>query len=122
MLNVDKAGHFFGGFLVADMFQGSLQWAGGRKKRLFIRSSHRLFVQLGIEMKDAYALWGFSVWDFGGNTADVLMLKDFGELQKIDFKMSYYKRSNHWDLGIAQKPYAPPDSHVYQDDYVNQTY
>ena len=23
-LNVDKAGHFFGGFLVADMFQGSL--------------------------------------------------------------------------------------------------
>ena len=88
-LNVDKAGHFFGGVLVADMFQGSLQWAGVKEKYAYLYGAALgSFIQFGIEMKDAY-----------------------------------YKRSNHyWDLGTAQKPYAPPHPHAYQDDYVNQTY
>jgi hypothetical protein len=85
------------------------------------------FVQLGIEMKDAYApYWGFSVWDFGAGTigAFVPYAERYWEPMKyIDFKISYYKRSNHyWDLGIEQKPYAPPHPHAYQDDYINQTY
>jgi len=49
--------------------------------------------------------------------------KYWDPMQYIDFKMSYYKRSNrYWDLGIEQKPWAPPHPYAYQDDYVNQTY
>ena len=127
-LNVDKAGHFFGGVLVADMFQGSLQWAGVKEKNAYLYGAAMgSFVQLGIEMKDAYApYWGFSVWDFGAGTIGAIVPyaeRYWGAMEYIDFKMSYYKRSNHyWDLGVAQKPYAPPHPHAYQDDYVNQTY
>ncbi len=127
-LNVDKGGHFFGGILVADLFQGSLQWAGLKEKQAYLYGGVMgSFVQLGIEMKDAYApYWGFSVWDFGAGTigAFVPYAERYWEPMKyIDFKISYYKRSNHyWDLGIEQKPYAPPHPHAYQDDYINQTY
>ena len=70
--------------------------------------------------------WGFSVWDFGAGTIGAFVPyaeRYWGAMEYIDFKMSYYKRSNrYWDLGTAQKPYAPPHPHAYQDDYVNQTY
>ena len=52
-LNVDKGGHFFGGILVADLFQGSLQWAGLKEKQAYFYGGVMgSFVQLGIEMKD----------------------------------------------------------------------
>ena len=127
-LNVDKAGHFFGGILVAEMFQGSLQWTGVKEKKSYLYGAALgSFVQFGIEMKDAYApYWGFSVWDFGAGTIGAFVPyaeRYWGAMEYIDFKMSYYKRSNHyWDLGTAQKPYAPPHPHAYQDDYVNQPY
>ena len=127
-LNVDKGGHFFGGILVADLFHGSLKWAGLKEKQAYLYGGVMgSFVQLGIEMKDAYApYWGFSVWDFGSGTigAFVPYAERYWEPMKyIDFKISYYKRSNHyWNLGIEQKPYAPPHPYAYQDDYINQTY
>lgn len=126
--NVDKGGHFFGGILVADMFQGSLRWAGVEEKKAYwYGAAMGSFIQLSIEMKDAYApLWGFSVWDFAAGSvgAMVPLAERYWEpMQHIDFKMSYYKRTNHyWDLGTLQKPYAPPHPHAYQDDYINQTY
>ncbi len=126
--NIDKGGHFFGGIIVADLFHSNLKWAGiSEKKAFWYGASMASFVQLGIEMKDAYApYWGFSLWDFGAGTLGALV--PFAEhywkpMEYIDFKFSYYKRSNHyWDLGIEQKPWAPPHPHAYHDDYVNQTY
>jgi len=126
--NIDKGGHFFGGLLVSDLFHSNLQWAGiSEKKAYWYGAGMGSFIQLAIEMKDAYApYWGFSLWDFGVGSIGALV--PVGErywkpMEYIDFKFSYYKRSNHyWDLGTAQKPWAPPHPHAYQDDYVNQTY
>ena len=65
--NIDKGGHFFGGILVADLFHSNLKWVGiNENKSYWYGAAMGSFVQLAIEMKDAYApYWGFSVWDFG---------------------------------------------------------
>ena len=126
--NIDKGGHFFGGVLVSDFFHSNLKWAGvPEKKAYWYGAGMGSFIQLAIEMKDAYApYWGFSWWDFGAGSIGALVPvaeRYWEPMEYIDFKFSYYKRSNHyWDLGIAQKPWAPPHPHAYQDDYVNQTY
>ena len=50
--------------------------------------------------------WGFSVWDFGAGTIGAIVPyaeRFWGAMKYIDFKMSYYKRSNHyWDLGLLK--------------------
>ena len=126
--NIDKGGHFFGGILVSDFFHSNLKWAGvPEEKAYWYGAGMGSFIQLAIEMKDAYApYWGFSLWDFGVGSIGALVPvaeRYWKPMEYIDFKFSYYKRSNHyWDLGIAQKPWAPPHPHAYQDDYVNQTY
>lgn len=126
--NIDKGGHFFGGVLVADLFYSNLKWAGITEKNAFwYGAAMGSFIQLGIEMKDAYApFWGFSIWDFGAGSIGALVPiaeRYWKPMEFIDFKISYYKRSNHyWDLGTEQKPWAPPHAHAYHDDYVNQTY
>jgi VanZ family protein len=126
--NIDKGGHFFGGILVADLFQSSLKWSGVNEKKSYLYGAAMgSFIQLSIELKDAYAPnWGFSVWDFGAGTigAFVPYFEKYAPIAEfVDFKFSYYKRSNtYWELGTIQKPYAPPHKHAYQDDYVNQTY
>lgn len=126
--NIDKGGHFFGGVLVADLFHSNLKWAGvNEKKAYWYGAAMGSFIQLGIEMKDAYApYWGFSLWDFGAGSIGALVPvaeRYWQPMQHIDFKISYYKRSNHyWDLGTEQKPWAPPHPNAYHDDYINQTY
>ena len=126
--NIDKGGHFLGGILVADLFHSNLKWAGvSDKKAYWYGAGMGSFVQLAIEMKDAYApYWGFSLWDFGAGSVGALVPvaeRYWQPMKYLDFKFSYYKRSNlYWDLGTQQKPWAPPHPHAYQDDYINQTY
>jgi hypothetical protein len=78
-------------------------------------------------MKDAYApYWGFSIYDFSAGTIGAFVPyaeRYWKPMEYIDFKMSYYKRSNHyWDLTTTQKPDNPPGKYDYHDDYINQTY
>ena len=126
--NIDKGGHFFGGVIVADLFHSNLKWAGMNEKTSYwYGAAMSSFIQLAIEMKDAYApYWGFSVWDFGTGSIGALVPvaeRCWKPMKYIDFKMSYYKRSNrYWELGEQQKPWAPPHPYAYQDDYINQTY
>ena len=126
--NIDKGGHFFGGVLVADLFHSNLKWAGiNENKSYWYGAAMGSFVQLAIEMKDAYApYWGFSVWDFGIGAIGALVPvaeRYWKPMKYFDFKISYYKRSNqYWELGEQQKPWAPPHPYAYHDDYVNQTY
>ena len=114
--------------LVSDLFQSNLKWAGvSEKKAFWYGAGMGSFIQLAIEMKDAHApYWGFSIWDFGTGTIGALVPvaeRYWKPMQYIDFKISYFKRSNqYWDLGTQQKPWAPPHPHAYHDDYVNQTY
>ena len=124
--NIDKGGHFFGGVIVADLTQSSLKWAGLNEKKSYLYGAAMgTFVQFGIDLKDGYApYWGFSVWDFGAGTIGSFVPyaeRYWPVMEYIDFKFSYYKRSNHyWDLG-SQYP-TPPSKYAYMDDYINQTY
>ena len=124
--NIDKGGHFFGGILVADLFQSSLKWSGMEEKKSYLYGAAMgSFVQFGIDLKDGYApYWGFSLWDFGAGTLGAFVPyaeRYWPAMEYIDFKFSYYKRSNHyWDLG-SQLP-TQPSKYAYQDDYINQTF
>ena len=56
-----------------------------------------------LRIKDAYApYWGFSMWDFGTGSIGSfwpVFQEYYPPAQAIDFKFSYFKRSNiYWEL------------------------
>ena len=125
-LNVDKTGHFMGGLQAADVFSGSMRWAGMSKKQaLWYGGIFGSGLQLAIEMKDAYApYWGFSKWDLAiGSAGSFLPVAKYYSptLTAFDVKLSYWKRHNtYWDL--EKQRGKTPHKNAWQDDYVNQTY
>lgn len=125
-LNVDKAGHFMGGLYAADLFSSSFRWTGmNESQSLWYGAAFGSGLQLAIEMKDAYAPhWGFSKWDLamGSMGAFWLVAQYYNDdFKAINFKMSYYKRSNiYWDLDKQRG--KEPNKYAWQDDYPNQTY
>ncbi len=125
-LNVDKAAHFFGGVYASDLFSSSYRWAGfSNKKSLWYGALFGSGIQLAIEMKDAYApYWGFSMWDFSIGSLGSFwpVFQEYHEpLKAIDFKFSYFKRSNiYWELEAERG--RTPSQFSWYDDYPNQTY
>ena len=125
-LNVDKAGHFMGGLVTADIFSSSMKWAGmNEKQALWYGAAFGSGLQFAIEMKDAYApYWGFSQWDLAlGSTGALWPVAQYynDDLQAINFKFSYYKRSDiYWSLDKERG--KETNQYVWQDDYPNQTY
>jgi len=125
-LNVDKAGHFMGGIEATDFFSSSMQWAGmNEKKSLWYGAFFGSSLQLAIEMKDAYApYWGFSKWDLAlGSTGAFWPVAQYynDDLKAVNFKFSYYKRSNiYWELDRQRG--KETNKYAWQDDYPNQTY
>ena len=125
-LNVDKAGHFMGGLYAADLFSSSFRWTGmNESQSLWYGAAFGSGLQLAIEMKDAYAPhWGFSKWDLamGSMGAFWLVAQYYNDdFKAINFKMSYYKRSNiYWDLDKQRGKES--NKYAWQDDYPNQTY
>jgi len=125
-LNVDKAGHFMGGLQAADFFSSSMRWSGmEHKKSLYYGAFFGSGLQLAIEIKDAYApYWGFSSWDLALGTAGAvwpILQYQNPNLRSINFKFSYYKRSQiYWQL--EKQRGKTPSQYAWQDDYPNQTY
>jgi hypothetical protein len=125
-LNVDKVGHFMGGLEAADFFSSSMRWAGMKeRKSLWYGAAFGTGLQLAIEIKDAYApYWGFSKWDLAlGSAGSLWPVAQYynSDLKAINFKFSYYKKSNiYWDLD-AQRG-KETNKYTWQDDYPNQTY
>ena len=125
-LNVDKAAHFFGGVYSSDLFSSSYRWAGVDYTRsLWYGACFGTGIQLAIELKDAYApYWGFSKWDFAIGSAGSFwpVLQNYYQpLQALNFKFSYFKRSNiYWDLENQRG--RNPSKFSWFDDYPNQTY
>jgi len=125
-LNVDKVGHFMGGLEAADFFSSSIQWAGmNERKSIWYGAAFGTGLQLAIEMKDAYApYWGFSKWDLAlGSAGSFWPVAQYynTDLNAINFKFSYYKRSNiYWDLDKQRG--KETNKYAWQDDYPNQTY
>jgi hypothetical protein len=117
--NVDKAGHFMGGQVCAELFQESLKWAGVKEERSYLYAFLLgTTVQVFVEMKDGYApTYGFSVGDIAAGSVGSLMpyLKyKIPVLAPLSFKVSYYK---HDDYYYKLFPHADGI-----DDYMNQTY
>ena len=125
-LNVDKIGHFMGGLQAADLFSSSMRWTGmNEKQSLWYGAAFGSGIQLAIEMKDAYApYWGFSKWDLAlGSVGSIWPLAQYynNDFNAIDFKLSYYKRSDiYWEL--EQQRGKEINKNSWQDDYPNQTY
>ena len=125
-LNVDKAAHFFGGLYASNLFSSSYRWAGlSNKKSLWYGAFFGSGIQLAIEIKDAYApYWGFSMWDFGTGSVGSfwpVFQEYYPPAQAIDFKFSYFKRSNiYWELETQRG--RTPSQFSWYDDYPNQTY
>ncbi|MBU4486365.1 MAG: YfiM family protein [Candidatus Delongbacteria bacterium] len=124
--NLDKAGHFFGGYLVQDMYYNSLTWSGVSKRNAVIWSTGlSVFVQIMIDIKDAYSpLWGFSVWDVASGSLGA----GYGALQRIypvlenyDFKFSYYYREDGFP-SIEAEENRKLFLEDFVEDYPNQTY
>ena len=125
-LNVDKLGHFMGGLQASDVFSSSMRWTGmNEKKSLWYGAAFGSVIQLAIEIKDGYApYWGFSKWDLAlGSAGSIWPLAQYynNDLKGIDFKFSYYKRSDiYWKL--EQQRNKEINKNSWQDDYPNQTY
>ena len=50
--NIDKGGHFFGGILVADLFQSSLKWSGVNEKKSYFEIVFATIVRVGDQIKE----------------------------------------------------------------------
>ena len=61
--NLDKVGHFYGGYFASELFNNAFLWADSEKPlKLALRNS--IIIQSIIELKDAYSSnYGFSIYD-----------------------------------------------------------
>ena len=117
--NMDKAAHFIGGAMAAELFGVAFEWAGlKRSKSLLYGAAASTAIQAIIEVKDAYApTYGFSFGDLGAGAAGSflpLLQYHVPATKALQIKISYYK---HDDYYYKQFPYAQ-----LIDDYMNQTY
>jgi hypothetical protein len=117
--NMDKAAHFIGGAMSADLFGVAFEWAGvKRKNALLFGGIAGTAIQAFIEVKDAYApTYGFSFGDLGAGAAGSflpLLQYHVPASRALQLKLSYYKHDNYY---YQQFPYAQ-----LIDDYMNQTY
>ena len=124
--NVDKLGHFMGGIFAADVFTSSMLWTGtNKKKSLLYGAVFGTSLQLAIEIKDAYApYWGFSYLDLAFGTAGAFypfFQNNNKFLKNINFKFSYYKRTDIYMQLERQRNKEVSDIY-WHDDYPNQTY
>lgn len=118
-LNLDKAGHFYAGALVADLSAGGLRWAGlGRRDSYLYGALLSTLIQVTFEIKDGFApTWGFSTWDVAAGTA--------GSLYAVGRHYSAILNATRLKLGYARRSdsYWKRQKHaMIVDDYVNQTF
>jgi len=117
--NMDKAAHFIGGAMSAELFGVAFEWSGvKRKNALFYGGIASTAIQAFIEVKDAYApTYGFSFGDLGSGAVGSfwpLLQYHVPTTRALQLKLSYYKHDNYY---YQQFPYAQ-----LIDDYMNQTY
>lgn len=118
-LNLDKLGHFYGGYLISELFRDGLQWSGVSETPSYIWAGGlSSLVQVAIDIKDGYApSWGYSIWDVGAGTLGgffPMLQRYVPGFDYLTLKFSYWKNSDaYWvDHGGS--------THI--DDYVNQSY
>jgi hypothetical protein len=119
--NLDKFGHFFGGYVSQDLLYRSLVWSNvNRGYAAGYSVGMSIFVQLMIDMKDGYApQWGFSVWDVAAGAAGAAYgaaQNYYPALYDYKFKVTYYSKENKY---YAQHDWALENA---IENYPSQTY
>lgn len=119
---LDKVAHFTGGVFVSEVYYNAFQWAGlARKKAAWLALGSAVFVELGIELKDAYSpTYGFSWRDVTAGTLGGLWpiaQHHSGFLRDSQWKVSYWQQTPKYftERGIPVQRFSI-------DDYLNQTY
>lgn len=117
--NMDKAAHFIGGVMTAQVMKASFYWAGMKPIPAYLYAGAMgTALQLIIEVKDGYApTYGFSIGDVvaGSIGSFVPLLKyHFPKSHAVNIKLSYLrKHTYYYDVN--------PNANII-DDYMNQTY
>ncbi len=126
-LNLDKAGHFMGGLLMAQTLNNAYAWSGfSHRSAAFLGTLTSWAALLEIEMRDAhFAHWGFSIPDFAANTLGAsvpLMHELFPATRAINFKFSYFPSPLYLDHEERAAPPERPHFDHLIDDYEGMTF
>jgi len=120
-MNLDKGGHFFSGVLMGEFFKDGLMWSGVSEKSSYLLGGVFAGVShVGIDVKDGFAEWGFSIFDVMSGTIGGFypMFKRYSPLgPHMDLKLSYWINTDAYWKGDHVS-----SSGVPTDDYPNQTY
>ncbi|MBD2702726.1 DUF2279 domain-containing protein [Spirosoma sp. BT702] len=119
---LDKVAHLAGGTFVAEAYYNAFRWAGvSTRKAEWLAFGSATFVELGIELKDAYSpTYGFSWRDVAFGT--------LGGFWPMAQNRSGFVRDAHWKVSYWQqtpkyfKARGIPIQRFSIDDYINQTY
>jgi len=119
---LDKVAHLMGGIFVSEAYYSAFRWAGvSARKSEWLALGSAVFVELGIELKDAYSpTYGFSWRDVAAGSVGGLWpmaQRHSGFLRDTQWKVSYWQQTPKYfnERGI-------PVQRVSIDDYINQTY
>lgn len=117
--NMDKAGHFIGGAVTAELFGAGFQWAGvGKSRSLLYGGLLGVATQAMIEVKDGFApSYGYSFGDLAaGSLGSFLPLLRYHvpAADAVSIKLSYYRHHDYYYQVFEQANVI--------DDYMNQTY
>lgn len=117
--NLDKAGHFMAGYLVAEVFYQGYYLSGLTEFQSYAAAAiSAMATHVAIDVKDGYSPeWGFSIFDVLSGTLGGLypMAKRYiPAFNYIDIKWSYWINSRAY--------YRDSDTGVFTDDYCNETF
>ncbi len=119
---LDKVAHLMGGAFVSEAYYRAFRWAGvSTRKAELLAFGSAAFVELSIELKDAYSpTYGFSWRDVAAGT--------LGGLWPMAQRQSSFLRDAQWKVSYWQqtpkyfKARGIPVQRFSIDDYINQTY
>ncbi|GAB2570041.1 DUF2279 domain-containing protein [Spirosoma areae] len=119
---LDKVAHLAGGVFVSETYDKAFRWAGvSERKAEWLALGSAAFVEIGIELKDAYSpTYGFSWRDVAAGTLGgfwPMAQHRSGFLRDAQWKVSYWQQTPKYftERGIPAQRFSI-------DDYINQTY
>ncbi|WP_461102475.1 DUF2279 domain-containing protein [Spirosoma koreense] len=119
---LDKVAHLEGGIFTSEAYYSAFRWAGiSERKAEWLALGSAVFVELGIELKDAYSpTYGFSWRDVAAGTLGgfwPMVQHRSGFLRDVQWKVSYWQQTPKYF-----KARGIPVQRFSIDDYINQTY
>lgn len=120
-LNIDKLGHMYGSYVIANVSKSALSWSGVNSRNSLVYGSLTgLAYQLYVELEDGFHKdYGFSPGDAMADIAGAMLplaQAAFPVLQNVTLKWSYMPSKSYINALHSQK------GRVFIDDYEGQTY